>query len=197
MLQFDPPENMWEDSRKMATFVYNIVPPTRQTPGEEWLSPHEKQYPTRETIDLSRLQPFRIPCWVYQRKPIRDKGYSGKSDKKERAVKGILVGYNDSQCPLHVKVYYPDEGVSKWYPEELLVYAVAMTEIKQTSDKLKAKEMEAKPLDYFKPMVGARHTVPENGITYENNEVKTNKQGYIVAFWRKICKGKQLMVPIM
>ena len=34
--------------------------------------------PTRETIDLSRLQPFGIPCWIYKTKPIRDKGYSGK-----------------------------------------------------------------------------------------------------------------------
>jgi len=190
MLQFDLPENMWEDSRRMATFIYNRVPPTRQTPGEEWLSPHEKQYPTRQTMDLARLQPFGIPCWVYQKKPIRDKGYSGKSDKKERAVKGRLVGYNDSQGPLHVKVYYPDEGVSKWHPEELLVYADAMTEIEKTSDKPKAKEMESKPLEYFKPMVGTRHTDPEDGITYETTEVKTNKQGYIVAYRREICKGK-------
>ena len=104
MLQFDLPENMWEDSRRMATFIYNRVPPTHQSPGEELLSPHEKQYPTRETMDLARLQPFGIPCWVYQKKPIRDKGYSGKSDKKKSAVKGRLVGYNDSQGPLHVKV---------------------------------------------------------------------------------------------
>jgi hypothetical protein len=105
-------------------------------------------------MDLSRLQPFGLPCWVYQKNPIRDKGYSGISDKKERRLKGKLVGYNDSQDPLNVKVYYPDEGVSKWHPEELFVYADAMTEIEKTSDKLKAKEMEAKHLEYFKPMVG-------------------------------------------
>ena len=50
--------------------------------------------------------------------------------------------------------------------------------------------MEAKPLDYFKPMVGTRHTDPEDGITCETTEVKTNKQGYIVAYRREICKGK-------
>jgi hypothetical protein len=71
---------------------------------KEWLSPHEKQHPTRETMDLSKLPPFGIPCWVYQKKTICDKGYSGKSDKKKSAVKGRLVGYNDSQGPLHVEV---------------------------------------------------------------------------------------------
>jgi hypothetical protein len=31
---------------------------------------------------------------------------------------------------------------------------------------------------------------PEDGITYETTEVKTNKQRYIVAYRREICKGK-------
>ena len=65
-----------------------------------------------------------------------------------------------------------------------------MTKIEKTSDKPKAKEIESKPLKYFKPMVGTRHTDPEDGITYETTEVKTNKQGYIVAYRREICKGK-------
>ena len=60
---------------------------------------------------------------------------------------------------------------------------------KKTSIKPKAKEMESKPLEYFKPMVGTRHTDPEDGITYETTLVKTNKQGYIVAYRREICKG--------
>ena len=33
---------------------------------------------------------------VYQKKPIRDRQYAGKSDKKERSREGILVGYSDS-----------------------------------------------------------------------------------------------------
>ena len=39
-------------------------------------------------------------------------------------------------------------------------------------------------------MVGTRHTDPEDGIIYETTEVKTNKQGYIVAYMREICKVK-------
>ena len=50
-----------------------------------------------------------------------------------------------------------------------------MTEIEKTSDKPKAKEMESKPLEYSKPMVGTRHTDLENGITSETTEVKNNK----------------------
>ena len=50
--------------------------------------------------------------------------------------------------------------------------------------------MEKKPLNYYKPMVGTRHTDPEDGITYETTEVKTNKQGYIVVFRREIGKVK-------
>jgi hypothetical protein len=61
-------------------------------------------------------------------------------------VKGRLVEYNDGQGRLHVKVYYLDEGVSKWHPEELLVYADAITEIEKTSNRPNAKKMEAKPL---------------------------------------------------
>ena len=96
MLQFDSPEALWEDSRRMATFIYNRVPPVRLTPGENWEPPIKKQYPTRSTMDLTRLQPFGIKCWVYQKKPIRDRSYAGKSDKKERSKEGILVGYSDS-----------------------------------------------------------------------------------------------------
>jgi hypothetical protein len=60
------------------------------------------------------------------------------------------------------------------------------------TEKTKAKEMEGKPLDYFKPMVGTRHTDPKDGITYDTTDVKTNKQGYIVPYRREICKGKPM-----
>ena len=34
MLQYDTDETYWEDSRRMATFIYNRVPPTKKIPEE-------------------------------------------------------------------------------------------------------------------------------------------------------------------
>ena len=34
MLQYDLDETYWEDSRRMATFIHNKVPPARKTRGE-------------------------------------------------------------------------------------------------------------------------------------------------------------------
>ena len=87
------------------------------------------------------------------------------------------MGYNDSQGPLHAKVSYPGEGISRWHPEELLEHADAMAEIDKTVNKPRAKEMEAKPKEYFDAMVGTRHTDPEDGITYETTEVKRISRG--------------------
>ena len=67
MLQYDSPEALWEVSRKMATFIYNRVPPTKQIPGEPWISPLALQYPDREAVDLTKLQPFGLTCWVLRR----------------------------------------------------------------------------------------------------------------------------------
>ena len=39
MLQYDTDETYWEDSRRMATFIYNRVPPARKIPGEPWTTP--------------------------------------------------------------------------------------------------------------------------------------------------------------
>ena len=63
MLQYDLPEVLWEDSRRMATFIYNRVPPTKQTPGELWKSPLTLQYPDREAVDLTKRQPFGLTCF--------------------------------------------------------------------------------------------------------------------------------------
>ena len=172
MLQFDLPEAFWEDSRRMATFIYNRVPPVRLTPGEDWESTIKKQYPTRQTMDLTRLQPFGLKCWVYQKKPIRDRQYAGKSDKKERSREGILVGYSDSRGPLHVKVYFPSLKQSEWYPEELVTFADALYEMEQVYKKPAAKNMGEKPVEYFYPLVGTCHTDPVDGSQYEVMEIK-------------------------
>ena len=79
MLQYDLPEALWEDSRKIATFIYNRVPLTMQIPGEPWKSPLALHYPDKEAVDLTKLQQFRLTCWVHQKKQIRDLGYGGKA----------------------------------------------------------------------------------------------------------------------
>ena len=52
--------------------------------------------------------------------------------------------------------------------------------------------MECQPLEYFLPLVGTRHTDPDDGLTYETTDVKTNRHGYIVAYRQRYYKGKAL-----
>ena len=42
----------------------------------------------------------------------------------------------------------------------------------------------------FDPLVGTRHTDPDNGLVYETTEVKVDRQGYIVAYRRLVIRGK-------
>jgi hypothetical protein len=44
--------------------------------------------------------------------------------------------------------------------------------------------------EYFNPLVGTRHTDPDNGLVYETTEVKIDRQGYIVAYRRLVVRGK-------
>jgi hypothetical protein len=120
MQQFNFEETFWEDSRRMATFIYNRVPPARRTPGKLWLSPSQQQYPDRPYIDMSRIQPFGTKCFVNRVKKKQNKGYSGKSDKKQNAVECKVVGYDDLQGSLRVKVYYPATSTSKFVDEHLV-----------------------------------------------------------------------------
>ena len=71
MLQYDTDETYWEDSQRMALFIYNRVPPARKIPGEPWTTPLKKQYPERRSIDMTKIKQFGIICYVYQKKPIR------------------------------------------------------------------------------------------------------------------------------
>ena len=167
MLQYDSPEALWEDSRKMATFIYNRVPPTKQIPGEPWKSPLALQYPDRKAVDLTKIQPFGLTCWVHQKKQIRDQGYGGKSDKKQQARQGILVGYNDQMGPLRAKVYFTDTTEADWYAEELLEYRDSLYELEMKSEHVPVIECEPKELEYFTPLVGTRHVDPTSGLQYE------------------------------
>ena len=69
----------------MATFIYNRVPPARKILGEPWTMPLKKQYPERLNMDMTKIKPYGIICYVYQKKPIRNKGFHGKSEKKQNA----------------------------------------------------------------------------------------------------------------
>jgi transposase InsO family protein len=71
ILQFDMEEEYWESSRRHATFLYNRVPATSSNTGELTKAPFYQQYPTRVMIDLTKLQPFEITCWVFIKKARR------------------------------------------------------------------------------------------------------------------------------
>jgi transposase InsO family protein len=73
MLQYDTDEKYWEDSRRMATFIYNRVPPVRKIPGEDWLTPMKRQYLVRTSMDMTKLRLFGLICYVDQKKKIRNK----------------------------------------------------------------------------------------------------------------------------
>ena len=60
MLQYDTDETYWEDSRRVATFIYNRMPPARKIPGEPWTTPLKKQYPERTSMDMTKIKPFGI-----------------------------------------------------------------------------------------------------------------------------------------
>ena len=117
MLQYDTDETYWEDSRRMATFIYNRVPSARKIPGEPWTTPLKKQYLERRSMDMPKIRPFGIICCVYQNKPIRNKGFHGKSDKKENAKKGVLVGYEDQLGRYTIHKTTPISGLTRtWLP---------------------------------------------------------------------------------
>ena len=91
MLQYKLNDTYWEDSRALATFIYNRVPPSKWVKGEPWISPLMKQYPNRKSMDTTKIKPFGLTCYVLQKKARRNIGFHGKSDVKENAKKGVLV----------------------------------------------------------------------------------------------------------
>ena len=55
------------------------------------------------------------------------------------------------------------------------MFADALYEMEQIYKKPAARDMGEKPVKYFYPLVGTRHTDPEDGLQYEVTEVKTNQ----------------------
>ena len=104
-------------------------------------------------MDLTKLQPFGLTCWVHQKKQICDLGYGGKSDKKLQARQGILVGYNDQMGPLRAKVYFKDTAKTDWYAEELLEYRDPLYKLKLKSEHVPIIECEPKEIEYFEPFI--------------------------------------------
>ena len=190
MLQYDTDETYWEDSRRMATFIYNRVPPARKIPGEPWTTPLKKQYPERRSMDMTKIKPFGIIYYVYQKKPIRNKGFHGKSDKKENAKKGVLVGYEDQLGPVRVKVYHQQDKSYQWVDEDLVTFADPLMSLNKSNRGKVAVQPKEMNKEYFDPLVGTRHTDPDNGLVYETTEVKIDRQGYIVAYRRLVVRGK-------
>ena len=88
---------------------------------------------TSSTVSVTKLQPFGLTCRVHQKKQIRDLGYGGKSDKKQQARQGKLVGYNDQMGSLRAKVYFKDTAETDWYAEELLEYCDPLYELELKS----------------------------------------------------------------
>jgi hypothetical protein len=123
MIPYIMDDTYWQYPRAMATFIYNRVPPSTRIEGEPWISPLQKQYSKRVCMDMSKIRPFRLACYVLQKKERRNVGYHGKSDKKQHAKKGVLIGYDDRKGTLLVKVYYPKENTYAWIDEQLVTYA--------------------------------------------------------------------------
>jgi hypothetical protein len=190
MQQFDMEETFWEDSRRMATFIYNRVPPARRIPGKPWLSPAQQQYPDRPYMDMSRIQPFGLKCFVHQVKEKRNKGYSGKSDKKQNAVEGKVVGYDDLQGSLRVKVYYPATANSEWVDEQLVKYADPLDQLENKNLIVPAEDVPERDIEDFYPLLGTRHVDPDNGLTYETTDVFQDKRGYNLVYRRLVTKGR-------
>jgi hypothetical protein len=100
-------------------------------------------------MDMSRLQPFDLKCFFHQVKKKGNKGYSGKSDKKQNAVEGKVVGYDDLQGSLRVIVYYPATATSKWVDEQLVKYADPLDQLEDKKLIVSAEDIPERDIKDF------------------------------------------------
>ena len=96
MLPYDTDETYWEASRDMATYIYNRVPPARKIPGEPWTTPLKKQYPERRSMDMTKIRQFGIICYVYQKKPICNKGFMVRVTRRRTLRRAYWLGMKTS-----------------------------------------------------------------------------------------------------
>ena len=93
---------------------------------------------------MTKIKPFGLTCYVFQKEARRNIGFHGKSDVKENAKKGVLVGYKDQKGPLLVKVYYPINNTYSWVDEQLVTFAdplLALNRVKKERVAVQPKKM--------------------------------------------------------
>jgi hypothetical protein len=133
----------------MATFIYNRGPPASCTLGKLWMSPSQQQYPNRPYMVMSRIKPFGLKCFVHQVKEKQNKGYSGKSDKKQNAAEGNVVGYDDLQGSLRVKGYHPATATSEWVDEQLVKYINPLDQLEHKKLIVSAEDIPERYIEDF------------------------------------------------
>jgi hypothetical protein len=141
-------------------------------------------------MDMSRLQPFGLKCFVHQVKEKQNKGYSGKNKKKQNSLEGKAVGYEDLQGSLRVKVYYPATATSKWVDEQLVKYADPLDQLEDKKLIVSAKNIPEQDIEDFYLLLGTRHVDPVNGLVYETTDVFQDKRGYILVYRWLVTKGR-------
>jgi hypothetical protein len=117
-------------------------------------------------MDMARIRPFGLTCYVSEERATHV-SYHGKSDMKEHAKKGALIGYDDQKGKLLVKVYYPKENSYAWVDEQLVTYAeplLALNKVRKSKVLVPPKKVL---VSYFELLLGTRHTDPGNGLLYE------------------------------
>jgi hypothetical protein len=128
-------------------------------------------------MDMTMIKPFCHICYVYQKKPIRNKEYHGKGHKMENATKGVLVGYEDQLGPVRDKVYHSQDNSYQWVDENSVTFADPLMSLNKSNRgkvAVQPKEMQKKNFD---PLVGTWHTDPDNGLVYETTEVEIDRPG--------------------
>ena len=83
----------------------------------------------------------------------------------------MLVGYDDEQGPLLVRIYFSDTKIFKLHDNGYIQYQ----SFKDQITGVKEPEQEAPedcPLEFYAPLVSTRHIDPKYGLTYQTVDIK-------------------------